>query len=178
MPKLDSKTKKAVDKADSNVGGGFEPLEPGKYVCALKEVEAAVSQAGNSMWKVQVEDLVDLDGNDQPGRQFDNLMLPGPMPADYKRNPKSRHKTDEDAWESYQELVKGRLKQFFEAFGYTTDSDTDEMIGDRCVVTLSVETISQGNRKGQLTNRITKYETLDSVDFEDTGSNSADDDDF
>lgn len=179
MPKLDKKMAKAAKEAPEPTDG-FEPLPAGKYVATLAGVEDRIAQSsGAAMWGVEMEDITDLEGNVQPGRQFTNLVLPGDdkkVPADYKGPGKGLRKgqTLEEAWAARNEFLSSKLKQFFEAFGYTTDSDTDEMIGERCVIALSVETINAGKRKGQLGNQITGFYTLDSVDHED--AEDADDD--
>lgn len=179
MPKLSEKMAKAASEAE-DVKDGFEPLPAGKYIVTLKEVEDRIAQStGAPMWGIELEDVTDLEGNVQPGRQFTNLVLPGPdkMPKDYKGKDSSK-KSLEEQWKSRNDFLRSKIKQFFEAFGYTTDSDTDEMIGERAVVALSVETINAGKRKGQLGNQVTGFYTLDSVDFEDTGSGATTDDDF
>ena len=174
MPKLAAKTRKKVEKAEA-VKGGFDALPPGKYVAELSEVEATTSSAGNPMWKVQFNEVHNLDGERMPGRQFYNLMLPqDKMPEDY--TPKNSKKSPEEAWADYQRLCEGRLKQFFEAFGFTVDSDTDEMIGERCVLIIGVRTIQSGNRKGEKGNDVNGIEPFDSVNFE--GEDDDDDDNF
>lgn len=174
MPKLAAKVRKQVEKAEA-VSGGFEPLTPGKYVAELSDVEARTSNAGAPMWVAEFTEIHDLDGERQPGRQWYNLMLPqDKMPEDYQ--PKSGKKSPEEAWEAYQNLSKGRLKAFFEAFGYTVDSDTDEMIGERCVIQVGVRTIQSGARAGEQTNQVNGVFPLDSVDYE--GGEDEDEDDF
>lgn len=165
MAKLAAKTRKRVAKAEAVTGGDFQPLAAGKYIATLSEVEVKNSQAGAPMWVAEFEDITDLDGDRQPGRQWYNLMLPqDTMPEDYQ--PKRGNKSPEEAWESYQNLCEGRLKAFFEAFGYTVDSDTDEMIGDRVVLQIGVRTIANGARAGEKTNSVNGVFPLDSVDFE------------
>lgn len=172
MPKLDKKMAKAASEAEE-VQDGFEPLPAGKYIAELGAVEDRKAQStGADMWGVEMIELHDLEGNVQPGRQFTNLVLPGDdkkVPDDYKGPAKGLKKgqTLEEAWKARNDFLRSKLKQFFEAFGYTTDSDTDEMIGERCVISLSVETIGAGKRKGQLGNQITGFYPLDSVDYED-----------
>lgn len=173
MPKLAAKVRKRVEKADA-VSGEFEPLKPGKYIGQLAEVEAKTSAAGNPIWSVVFEEIHNLDGDRQPGRQWYNLNLPvDKMPEDYR--PKNSKKSPEDAWESYQDLCLGRLKQFFEAFGYSEDSDTDEMIGEKCVLQIGVRTIQNGARAGEVTNSVNGVAPLDSVSYE--GEDSEDNDD-
>ena len=176
MPKLDKKTQKRVEKAEPIVGGNFEPLPVGKYVGTLSKVEAQATNAGGSMWVAEFTDLHSLDGTTYPGRQWYNLNLPdyGEMPADYR--PKRGTKSPEEAWEIAQSLAEGRLKAFFEAFGYTVDSDTDEMIGERCLVHVGRRTIQQGPRKGEITNQVNGVEALpDDLDPEDFSSDEDDD---
>jgi hypothetical protein len=177
MPKLAAKVRKKVEKAKA-VSGGFEPMPAGKYVATLSEVEATTSAAGNPMWKTVWTDLTNLDGEEFPGRQWYNLMLPqDTMPEDYRPGPSSK-KSPEDAWEAYQALCEGRLKAFFEAFEMTIDSDTDEMIGERAVLQVGIRTIQKGAKAGELTNDVNNVLPLDSVDFEDDGGTKKDEDNF
>ena len=167
MPKLAAKTRKKVAKAEAIGGGEFEPLEPGKYIAELAEVEAKTSNAGNPMWVATFEEIHDLDGERQPGRQWYNLNLPiDTMPDDYNPARLRKGQTREDSWENYQRMCEGRLKAFFEAFGYDVDSDTDEMIGEKCVIIIGVRTIKQGARAGEKTNSVNGVAPLDSVDYE------------
>lgn len=159
MPKLSAKDRKKVDKAQA-VSGEFEPLKPGKYVATLASVEAKKSNAGNPMWTAEFEEIHSLDGEKQPGRQWYNLNLPttDTPPDDYEKT--------EEKWVQYQRLSEGRLKAFFEAFGYEVDSDTDEFIGERCVIIVGVRTIQKGERAGESTNSVNGVKPLDSVEYE------------
>ena len=175
MPKLAAKDRKKVKKAEA-VSGGFEPLKPGKYVAQLSAVEAKNSAAGNPMWVAEFDEIHDLDGERQPGRQWYNLNLPttDTPPDGYTGKGK---KSPEESWAQYQELCAGRLKAFFEAFGYTEDSDTDEMIGERAVIQIGIRTIQNGPRTGETTNSVNGVLPLDSVDYE-GGDDDDDEDDF
>lgn len=157
MPKLNAKLKKAVDQSEA-VTGEFEPLRAGKYIGTLSEVEAKNSSNGNPMWVAEFTDIRDLDDETKPGRLWLNLNLPttNTPPEDYAKG--------EEKWVQYQNMCKGRLKSFFEAFGYTTDSDTDEMVGDDCVLVVGVRTIQNGERAGEKTNSVNGVKPLDSVD--------------
>jgi hypothetical protein len=175
MPKLDKKMQKKAKEAPE-VTDGFEPLPAGKYIATLGGVEERTAQStGAPMWGIEMEELFDLEGNEQPGRQFTNLVLPGDdeVPDDYEGNSRSK-KSLEDQWINRNAFLSGKLKQFFEAFGYELNSDTDEMVGERCVIALSVETIGAGKRKGQLGNQITGFYTLDSVDHEEASGDTDD----
>lgn len=160
MPKLAAKDRKKVAKAEA-VSGGFEPLKPGKYIAELTEVEAKKSAAGNPMWVAEFQSITTLDGDEKPGRQWYNLNLPT------SDTPPDGYEKGEEKWAQYQGLCAGRIKAFFEAFGYTEDSDTDEMIGDRVVLQIGIRTIQNGDRKGESTNTVNGVAPLDSVDFED-----------
>lgn len=152
MPKLTKKVQKAAAAAPIP-SGSFEPLEPGRYVGELTKVEAKTSQAGNPVWNVEFSNITALDGTTQPGRLWYNLNMPqDEMPEDYQ--PALTESQRENKWEKYQGMVNGRLHGFFEAFSYTVDSDTDEMIGERCVLEVGVQTIQRGARAGQLGNQV------------------------
>jgi Protein of unknown function (DUF669) len=170
MAKLAAKDRKKVSKADA-VTGDFEPLSPGKYVATLKGVEAKMSAAGNPMWVAEFEDLHNLDGDRQPGRQWYNLNLPT------SDTPPDGYAKGAEKWEQYQALCAGRIKSFFEAFGYELDSDTDEMIGEQAVLTIGIRTIQNGDRKGQKTNSVNAVSSVDSVQGADAIGGADDDDD-
>lgn len=159
MPKLAAKDRKKVEKSEA-VGGGFEPLKAGKYVAELSDVEAKNSAAGNPMWVAEFTEIHNLDGEKQPGRQWYNLNLPtSPTPPE-------NYEKGADKWEQYQNLCSGRIKAFFEAFGYSPDSDTDEMIGERVVLQIGIRTIQNGARAGETTNSVNGVQALDSVNYE------------
>jgi hypothetical protein len=172
VPKLNKAMAKQVDKA-KEVGGGFEPFPAGKYIAELEEVEAKISSAGNPMWAIKFQNVVNLEGEEMPGRLFYNLNLPttDEMPEDYAKGP--------EKWKQYQDLCRGRLKNFFSAFGYSMDSDTDEMIGDKAILIVGIGTINKGPRTGQSTNQVNGLESLDSVEGADAiGSGDGDKDEF
>lgn len=172
MPKLNAKLKKKVEKAEA-VTGEFEPLKPGKYIATLNEVEAKDSGSGNPMWVAEFGDIRNLDGESQPGRQWLNLNLPT------TDTPPESYEKGADKWVQFQRLCEGRLKAFFEAFGYTVDSDTDEMVGDECVIILGVRTIKTGPRAGERTNSVNGVAPLDSVNATvGDGDGEGDDDNF
>jgi hypothetical protein len=126
----------------------------------------------------EFSEITGPDGSTEPGRQWYNLNLPttDTPPDDYE--PRGREKDPVKAWKSYQELCAGRLKSFFEAFGYSEDSDTDEMIGERAVLTIGIRTIQNGPKKGQDTNTVNAVAPLDSVDWADEVGEGDDDDEF
>ncbi len=177
MPKLTAKDRKKVKAAES-VSGTFEPWPAGKYVGTLSEVEARTSQAGNKMWNITYTDCVNMDGESFPGRQWYTLMLPqDERPDDYKPGPNSKEQDPEKAWEIYQNIVAGRISAWYEAHGYTEDTDTDEMLGEQAVLQIGIETIQKGAKAGEKTNRVNAVKPLPE-DWDGTGSGGSDDDDF
>lgn len=177
MPKLAAKDRKKVGKAEAN-NGGFEPISPGKYVATLSAVEAKNSANGNAMWVAEFSDITSLDGTAQPGRQWMNIMLPiDTMPDDYGNDKGWSDSQKEEKWEQYQSLTAGRIKAFFEAFGYEVDSDTDEMIGDKAIIQIGIRTIQKGERAGQKANQVNGIFPLGDVDVE-SGDGGKSEDDF
>jgi hypothetical protein len=147
MPKLNAKLASTVEKAEVSTGS-FELIKPGRYPATLNGVEVKDGNHGMTQWSAEFGDIMDASGNRVPGRQWLNLNIPtdAPMPASYTNGA--------DKWASYQSVSAARLKAFFEAFGYTVDSDTDEMIGERAVIDIEVRTIQNGPRRGEQVNGV------------------------
>lgn len=147
MPKLDKTMLKAVESAEVTTGE-FSLIEPGRYFATLAKVEVRDANYGGTQWSCEFHDITDINGQKQPGRQWLNLNLPvaGAMPATYTNG--------EDKWQKFQAVSAARLKQFFEAFGYTTDSDTEEMIGEQAVIEIEIRTIQSGPRRGEQVNGV------------------------
>lgn len=165
MPKLSAAAAKVVDSAEAIHGGGeFEPLPEGKYIGRLSDVTVRddLNKYGAAQWSAEFQDLVFLETDTPaPGRQWLNLTMPTgtKVPSNYEKTP--------DKWQKYQEMIQGRLKAFFEAFGYTVDSDTDEMINEYAIITVGTTTVQQGPKTGKLTNVVNDIEALpEDFDFE------------
>jgi hypothetical protein len=177
MPKLNVKDRKKVHKANT-VSGEFEPWPAGKYLGTLSEVEVRESRAGNPMWNITYTDCRNMSDEELPGRQWYTLMLPqDTMPEDYEPKPAALKRAGGDvaaAWENYQEFVAGKIKAWFEAHGYTEDTDTDEMLGSQAVLNIGITTIQQGAKAGQKTNTVNSVSSAEDVEL---GSGS-DDDEF
>lgn len=155
MPILDSATAQAVAEATGNTGE-YSPLKPGKYLARLAKVEARENpnKYGLAMWNAEFDEIHNLQGERQPGRQW--LNLTAPVPPGTKPHP--AYANGPEKWEQYQSVLRSQMKAFFEAFGYQSTSDTDEIVGEWAVITLGVETIQAGPKQGQQTNRVTKIE--------------------
>lgn len=140
MPKLDAKKAKAVEESEA-MGGGFL-LPDGRYAARLKKV-TEVPPSGDKVypyWDWEFDALHNEAGEKQAGRQWNRTSL----------SPKSA----------------GFLKATFEAFGYTSDSDTDEMLGDWVVLYLSQETQTQGKNVGKLRNNVDRLAPFDPDEWE------------
>jgi hypothetical protein len=147
MPKLNANLAITVSKAEATTGS-FELIKPGRYPATLNSVEVKDGNHGMAQWSAEFGDITDAQGTRVPGRQWLNLNIPtdSPMPASYSNGA--------DKWASYQSVSAARLKAFFEAFGYTADSDTDEMIGERAVIDIEIRTIQNGPRRGEQVNGV------------------------
>lgn len=169
MPKLAAKDRKKVDAAEAS-SGGFEPIKPGKYRATLSGVESKTSSNGNPMWTAEFTDITALDGTKQPGRQWMNMMLPT------SDTPPDNYTKGAEKWAQYQALCAGRIKAFYEAFGYTVDSDTDEMVGEDAIIQIGIRTIQNGARAGEKTNEVNGIFPLSSVpDIAASGDDDEDD---
>lgn len=71
-----------------------------------------------------------------------------------------------------------KLKEVFDAFGFSTDSDTDELVGESVKLVVIQEVIEKGTRKGQMGNTVTQVLSLDGTAAGDGGATAADDDLF
>jgi hypothetical protein len=156
MPKLNPTQAKTIERAKPVTQGGFEPHPEGWYIGKLADVSATTANSGTAMWAIEWSNLRDLEGNEIPGRQFFNLMMPSKLKADWKVDDPKR----EEKWVSYQERVKGQIHAFFLAHGYTVDSDTDEMLGEDALIYLTVKTQQQGKNAGQLRNEVDGFKPV------------------
>lgn len=158
MPKLSAAAAKAVESAEAVHGGGeFEPLAPGKYLGRLADVSVRdeKDKYGHVQWSAEFQNLVSLETQaTAPGRQWLNVAVPlgSKVPANYENGP--------EKWQKYQAMVQGRMNAFFEAFGYTPDSDTDEMLNEYAIITLSIVTVQSGPNEGKKRNRVVDIEAV------------------
>lgn len=179
MPKLTAAQAKGITKVEPELGRpGFEPLPTGRYVGRLSDVTAKMSKNNNPIWNVEWDNIRGLDGEEFGGRQFYTLNFPtsAKRPAGWgEDNAASKKKSPDERWADYQTSCKARLHGFFTAHGYTTDTDTDEMINDEaeCILEIGQETQREGARAGQLRNVINGFLPLD----EETAAAAASEDD-
>lgn len=128
--------KENAKKAD-NASSAFEPVDPGAYHMKLVAVDASKSGPKGPYWSWEF-DIVE-PGEAQGRKQWNNTSL------------------SDEAMFSF--------KQTFEAFGVPTDTDTDDLIGNVVKGIVSIRTIEQGPRKGELANQIDRLAPADE-DFE------------
>lgn len=126
MAKLNKKLQKmARDEADNWVGTGV--LEPGLYLCKLVALDDTKTGPAGAYWVWEYETV---QAGDQPvGRKFwDNTSL--------------------------SEKAIGRLGKVFQAFGATTDADTEDLIGQLVCLDVKQGTIQKGDKAGEKRNEV------------------------
>lgn len=127
MPKLPNSTVKSVNESESQ--GALMP--DGVYRMRLREVEASKNNgpSGFPYWTWTFEVPEDAD-EFKKRRQWLTTSL-----------------SDKAAF---------KLKETFDAFGATPDTDTDELIGQYVDVVVGSRTIQKGARTGELANTVEK----------------------
>jgi hypothetical protein len=137
MPKLNKEQAKQVANAQEQ-GGGFL-LPEGRYAARLRSV---TERMGSEFpyWDWEFEAIHDEEGNPHPGRQWNRTSL----------SPKS----------------SGFLKASFNAFGFSPDSDTDEIVGEWAVLYLSQEIQAQGLNAGKKRNVVDRVATFDPAEWD------------
>ena len=168
MPKLAGKMQKDVKGAEAaKPSGNFELIPRGKYVATLTAVTEEDSDFG-VRWVAEFSEITHpTTGDKQPGRQWFNIPMPQDVkdvPDDYEPQQRRGQKkqTKAEAWASLQEYRVSTLKAFFDAMGYTEDTDTDEMVDDgaKALITISQRTAKQGARKGDRFNFVGGLEPI------------------
>lgn len=153
MPKLSKAAAKQVDNAEA--AAGFAPLPEGRYAAQLRSVTQKDGKE-HPYWVWEYHNLHNEDGQAQPGRMWNNTSL----------SPKAT----------------GFLKATFEAFGYTSDSDTDDIIGEWVVLYIAKTVIASGVKAGQPTNEVRQVLPFEAGDWpfdtDDVKGNTESDDVF
>lgn len=139
IPKLSSKQAAAVEAATAASGNLL--LEEGYYAVQLRSCE---EREGTEYpyWVWEVHNIHDEDGALHPGRLWDNTST----------SPKST----------------GFMKAVFEAFGYTSDTDTDEIVEDGAWAQVYVTQVIQptGKNVGQKRNEVQSWSEFVESDYE------------
>lgn len=138
MPKLDSTVAEQVNQAES----GSSLIEDGTYKMVLESVEAT----GN--------DKKPLVGTAGPYWKWTFVFPEGERYAKRKQWVNTSLSAD-SAW---------KMKEHFDAFGVSADTDTDELIGKACLVEIGSRTITQSkdpSKIGDVVNTVKKVLPLD-----------------
>lgn len=128
MPKLPKKTQEAAEEAEGS--GGFAPLPEDKYLCVLDEVQTDGSGPKGPYWTWVWK--VHPDNGSHDGRMLWDVI-------------------------SLSESAAWKVKQVFDALGFSLDSDTDEMIGELALLAVSQRVIEKGKRQGEIGNQVDLY---------------------
>lgn len=127
MPKLNAERAKQVERAEG--GGSFEAFEEGEYTLKLVDVEAGETRNNDPKWVFKWK--VDDEGEAKGRQLWEHCAL-----------------TEKALW---------KLKQIFDAFGVSTDTDTDDLVGKTVRAYVGQEVQQQGKNQGKMTNRIDQY---------------------
>lgn len=139
MPKLNKSQAKTV--ANAEAASGSYLLPEGRYAARLRSVTEKKADGGEyPYWVWEFEALHNEEGERVPGRQWNNTSL----------SPKSA----------------GFLKATFEAFGFTSDSDTDEIVGEWVVLNLIQEVQTKGANAGAKRNAVSSLGEFDPADWD------------
>jgi hypothetical protein len=130
MPKLPSQAASAAKAAAES--SGFTAIEEGTYEARLTGVVAKnAKSSGNPMW---VWELEIVEAPYRGRKLWVNTVL-----------------TDNAMW---------KVGEMFAAFGVDTDTDTDELVGDHCLVDVVQRVIEGGARAGQTGNDVQRAHPL------------------
>lgn len=145
MPRLNQDERERVEAAEATFNDSFELLKPAWYQVELKEVTIGHGDAGVNwqwvFWQIRDPD----DGTYHPGRTW---------------------------WTTtFTDASIGKLKSTFLAFDAPTDEDTDNLIGEKVLAYIDVETQKKGKRAGQDRNIMTAIKPVDAdVSDDEAGS--------
>lgn len=128
-------SKKAAARVEDAEIQSFAAIPPDVYVVKLNDVDGSREGPAGPYWSWELEVV---DGEYAGRKLWVNTSLSDK--ADFK------------------------MKEVFHAFGYSADSDTDEIIGEQCRVLVSQRVIEQGQRKGQLGNNVDECMPLGDAD--------------
>lgn len=166
MPKLSKSVAKKVANTEISTGD-FPLLDNGWYFARLAKVDVREGQFA-PRWTAEFEKLHKEDGTPASGRQWYDLNVPteDEAPSNYDKG--------QSKWDQFVSISHSFLHGFFEAFGYTTDSDTDELVGEWVKIKVGTRTIQRGDRKGEKANEIKALAPVED-DFEPFAEDEDDD---
>lgn len=134
MPKLNSDVAQKVEQAED----GFKPVPEGVYIVQLKEDVDVKEGAKGPYWRWTFEVPETHEGAEMQyaGRRF---------------------------WTntSLSDAAYFKLKETFAAFGVPTDTDTEDLVGQKVKAVVTQRVIQGGQRAGDIGNEIDKLLPLD-----------------
>lgn len=137
-----AKLNKQTAEAVAEASDSFELIPTGVYHARLMEVDATREGAKGPYWVWQY-DIVE-PGEAKGRKVWNNTSLSS--------------------------AAQFAMKQTFDAFGVTTDTDTDDLMGKIVRVSVSSRTIQSGPRKGELANQVDRILPADEeFELEDDG---------
>lgn len=133
-----AKLAKNVAKAAATADSGRDLLPEGTYEMRLRNVDTTkVGKSSNQpywVWEFEITEDCKIRPDEAEG-----------MNLDKRRQWMNTSLSEAALW---------KVKEVFDAFGYDTDADTDDMVGDHCLVVVSQRPIGAGPRQGEITNQI------------------------
>lgn len=155
MPKL---PQDRAEGANNQESGDFQPLKPGKYVMRLSEVEEGETGERSKnpgtpkwVWKLTVDK--DYHPELKKGRWQTSFSEHVPL-------------TENMDW---------KMKQLFEGFGYSTDSDTDEILEDPDARIVGIVKTGKDIVTDEPRSEVSRYIVFDSSKFTFHGDDADDD---
>ncbi len=131
-------------KAVESASGGFRTVPDGVYTARLTDVKVKPGAEADVWWAFFT---IDEGGDHDDVELLSFLSL-----------------SDKAAW---------KMREFFDAFGVPADTHTDELLGEKIRLSVSLGTAQQGKNKGKPQNSVDSHLALDgdgSDDSEDDGS--------
>lgn len=141
--------KQMQKQTESAESSGFEPIPDGSYHLRLRDVDATREGPAGPYWSWEFE-IVE-EGPHKNRRLWVNTSL--------------------------SEKAAFKMKETFEAFGASLDTDTDDLMGQVVKGVVTQRVIQEGNRKGEITNDIARLKPKDE-DFVTPDAEPATDDIF
>lgn len=124
--------KKLQTQTEKAESSGFEAIPDGAYHVKLRDVDTTREGKKGPYWSWEFE-IIDEEFKGR--RLWNNTSL--------------------------SEAAAFKMKETFEAFGVSLDTDTDELIGEVVKAVVSQRTIQEGTRKGEVANQIDRLKKAD-----------------
>lgn len=141
--------KTTAKKVEATETTQFEALPADKYLCRLMNVEQKPGNVADYWsWEFEVIEPDEFEGR----RLWANTSL--------------------------SEKAFFKLKEAFEAFGVSPDTDTDELCGESALLVVSQRPIEKGARKGEMGNNVDVILPADGAVADSAGDEAEDEDLF